>query len=95
MVDLDPAFEQEFLHVAVGEVVAQVPADRDDDHLGRKAEPSERGRHGQRCAATGRQHHRTSLPDLANGKRNGALAGRMDDRQPNPGLPSGTWSGTW
>jgi hypothetical protein len=67
VVDLDTAFEQQLLHVAVGEVIAQIPPDRDDDHLGRKAEPGERGRHRQRYAATGRQPHRTILPDLAIG----------------------------
>jgi hypothetical protein len=68
VVNLDTAFEQEFFHVAV----AQVPPDRHDDHLGREAEPRERGRHRQLCAAAGRQHHRTILQDLAFGQRNGA-----------------------
>jgi len=36
VVDLDAAFGEEFLDVAVGQAVAQVPADRHDDHLGRK-----------------------------------------------------------
>jgi hypothetical protein len=43
VVDLDPTFDQQFFHVAVGQVEPQVPADRDDDHLGREPEPGERG----------------------------------------------------
>jgi hypothetical protein len=35
VVDLDAAFDQQFLYISVGQVVAQVPADRDHDHLGR------------------------------------------------------------
>jgi hypothetical protein len=42
VVDLDPAFGQQFLHVAVRQAVSQVPADRDHDHLSRKPEPGER-----------------------------------------------------
>jgi hypothetical protein len=72
MLDLDTAFEQQFLDIAVGEVVAQVPADRDDDHLGWEAEPGERRRHRQRYAAASRQPHRTILPDAAIGQRKGA-----------------------
>jgi hypothetical protein len=34
VVDLDPAFAEQFLHVAVGQAVAQVPAHRHHDHLG-------------------------------------------------------------
>src|SRR5258706_12687341 len=34
VVDLDSAFDQQFLHVAVRQAVTQVPADRDHDHLG-------------------------------------------------------------
>jgi len=37
VVNLDAAVDQELLHVAVGQAKAQVPADRDDDHVGRKA----------------------------------------------------------
>jgi len=35
MVDGDAALGQQFLDVAVGEAVAQAPADRDRDHLPR------------------------------------------------------------
>jgi hypothetical protein len=33
VVDLDAAFDQQFLDVPIGQVVAQVPPDRDHDHL--------------------------------------------------------------
>jgi hypothetical protein len=36
VVDLDPSLGEEFLDVAVGQPVAQVPAHRHHDHLGRK-----------------------------------------------------------
>jgi hypothetical protein len=42
VVDLDTTLNQEFLDVAVGQVVAQVPAHRDDDRLGWEPEPDER-----------------------------------------------------
>jgi hypothetical protein len=42
VVDLDSAFDQQLLHVAVGQAVTQVPADRDHDHLSREPEPGER-----------------------------------------------------
>jgi hypothetical protein len=67
-------FEQQLLDVAVGQVVPQIPANRDHDHLGREAESRERGHRGLRWAATGRQHHRPSLPDLALGQRKRADA---------------------
>jgi len=42
VVDLRPAFEQQFLDIAEGEVEPQVPADRDDDHLRWEPKPGER-----------------------------------------------------
>jgi hypothetical protein len=42
MVDLDAAFGQQLLQIAVGQAVAQIPADRDRDHLRREPEPGER-----------------------------------------------------
>jgi hypothetical protein len=41
MVDLDAAFGEQLLDVAVGEPVAEVPVDRDHDHVGREAESGE------------------------------------------------------
>jgi hypothetical protein len=42
VVDGNAALCQQLLHVAVGQAVPQVPADRDRDHLLREAEASER-----------------------------------------------------
>jgi putative transposase len=42
LVDLDPAFDQQLLHVAVRQAVTQVPADRHHDRLSREPEPGER-----------------------------------------------------
>jgi hypothetical protein len=43
VVDLDTTVGEKFLDVAVGQAEAQVPADRDDDHVGREAEAREGG----------------------------------------------------
>jgi hypothetical protein len=63
MVDLDAAFGEEFLDIPVGQPVAQVPAHRHNDHLGREAEPGERraGRRPGTRPNCGR--HRSTLPD--------------------------------
>ena len=54
MVDLDAALGEEFFDVAEGQAETQVPADRQHDHLGRKAEASEgRSRAGSRARAAG------------------------------------------
>jgi len=45
MVRLDTALGEELFQVPVGQSVAQVPADRQQDHVRRKPEPGER----QRC----------------------------------------------
>jgi hypothetical protein len=42
VVDVDTTLGQQLLHVAVGRAVAQVPADRDRDHLRWEPESSER-----------------------------------------------------
>jgi hypothetical protein len=41
VVDLDTAFGQQFLHVSVGQAVAQIPAHRDRDDLGWEPETRE------------------------------------------------------
>ena len=50
MVDLDAALGEEFFDVAVGQAEAQVPANRDDDHLRREAEAGEGGAGRDRLA---------------------------------------------
>jgi hypothetical protein len=42
VVDLHATFDQQLLHIAIGEVEPQIPAHRDDDHLWREPEPGER-----------------------------------------------------
>jgi hypothetical protein len=42
VVDLHTALDQQFLHVAIGQIEPQIPADRDHDHLGRESESGER-----------------------------------------------------
>jgi hypothetical protein len=37
VIDVDAALDQQFLDVAIGQAKGQVPADGDDDHLGREA----------------------------------------------------------
>jgi hypothetical protein len=54
VINLDAAFEQEFFNVAVGPAEPQVPAHRDDDHLGREPEPGERRPRWERWAKTSR-----------------------------------------
>ena len=49
VIDVDAALSQEFLDVSVGQAVAEIPADGEQDHLAREPEPSER--RGHRTAA--------------------------------------------
>jgi hypothetical protein len=46
MINGDAAFGEEFLHVAVGQAVAQIPAHRDRDHLTRESIPGRRDNDG-------------------------------------------------
>src|SRR6266516_1720520 len=65
VIDSDTALGQQFLDVTVGKSIAQVPADRDRDHLPREPEASEhRGR--------ARGSHRTSLQSPTISQRNSA-----------------------
>jgi hypothetical protein len=63
VVDLDRAFGEQFFDVSVGQAVAEVPAHRHHDHLGRKAEPGER--RPRRSTATRTRHglHWSTMPD--------------------------------
>jgi hypothetical protein len=40
VIDLDPTLDQQFLDIAVGKVVAQVPPHGDHDHLRRNRNPA-------------------------------------------------------
>ena len=60
VVDLDPAFGQQFLDVAVGQAETQLPADGEDDHIGWEAEAGNGGpRSGSTARAAG--SHTSSL----------------------------------
>jgi hypothetical protein len=41
VIDLDAAFSEQFFDVAVRQAVAEVPAHRQQDHVGREPETSE------------------------------------------------------
>jgi hypothetical protein len=41
VVDLETALGEQLLDVAIGQAEAQIPADRDDDDVGREAEAGE------------------------------------------------------
>jgi hypothetical protein len=68
VIDGDAPFRQQFFDVSVGKAVAQVPADGDDDHIWREAEPREARPQG--WYSTTATTHRPSLPDLALHRRN-------------------------
>jgi hypothetical protein len=73
VVDLDAAFDEEFLDVAVGQTEAEVPADREHDHIRWEAEAGERRPcDGSRSGAAG--SHGDSLPL-------GARSQQMQQRQ--------------
>jgi len=64
VVDLDPALSEEFFDVAIGEPVPQVPADGEDDDLGREPEPDERrARNDGDRTGTTRPHRHTTTAD--------------------------------
>jgi len=66
VIDGDTALGHQLLDIAVGQAIAQVPTDRDRDHLAREPETSKhRGRT--------RRHHHTSLLPAAIDQRNSAL----------------------
>jgi hypothetical protein len=61
MVDFDAAFGEQLLDVAVGEPEAQVPADRQDDHVWWEAEAGE-GSVGNASRTRAASAHGQSLP---------------------------------
>lgn len=58
VVDLDAALDQQPLHIAVGQAIAQVPPHRDHDHLGRET----RSRRRQSRMAARNEDGRTASP---------------------------------
>jgi hypothetical protein len=59
VVDDDAALSEELLHVTVGQAVAQVPAERDRDHIGREAKPGK----PERSGTNDREQRKDIIPD--------------------------------
>jgi hypothetical protein len=63
VVDLDTALSEQLLDITVGQPEAQVPADRDDDAIGREPNPAKPERGGidsrERSAILMTESHRT------------------------------------
>ena len=71
VIDGDATLSQQLYNVAVGEPVAQVPANRNRDHIRREAKPREAG--PQCWHSTRATTHRPRLTDLALHRRNSPL----------------------
>ena len=61
MVDLDATLGEKLFEVPVGQPVPQVPAHRQQDHLGRETEPVEPRQHRHRLPRTASALHRATL----------------------------------
>jgi hypothetical protein len=83
VIDLDPAFGEQLLDVSVGQAIAQVPAHRHHDHLGREPEAGEGGRASGPDTRPRCMLHRSSLPELAIRQRNRASGDMTDVRVGN------------
>jgi len=58
VINFDPSLGEEFFNITVGESVAQIPADREDDDLGRERNPAKADRSGMTGTERPRQHIR-------------------------------------
>ena len=84
MVHLDTALGEQFLDVAVGQAIAQVPADRQDDGVGWEAEASEgRSCSGSRARAA-RSHAICLAAQAWPGERNSPRCGSSGARSCRP-----------
>jgi hypothetical protein len=84
VVDLDAAFGEQLFDVAVGEAKAQVPADRQHDHIRREAETGE-GRLWDGIGADAVSSHDTSLAARV-------CSQQMQQRPPPSSPASRSWS---
>lgn len=66
VIDLDPAFTEEFLDVAVGEPIPEIPADGEDDDLRREPDPTNAKRW---IAGIGRKRRGLIPPPLPQSRR--------------------------
>src|SRR5439155_24235126 len=71
VIDLDPTLAEDFLDVALGEPVPQIPAHSENDDLGREPEPAQ-GRAGDRGYQIRRARPHPSPPTATAGQRNSA-----------------------
>ena len=91
VIDGDAALSEEFVNVAVGEPEAQVPAHREQDHVGREPIVGERrARHHDATTTTSTRSHPASLTrdhpgpptqQTRPGSRAKELAGSLDERR--------------
>ena len=79
VVDDDAPLGQQLLDVSVGQPVAQVPADRDRDHLGREPEPGER-----RPLEGWSGGSRSTRPPASSGRPGRHRPGSTNATDPNP-----------
>jgi hypothetical protein len=61
VVDLDAPLDEQLLDISVGQAEAQVPADREHDHIRGEAEPGEGGARGDRPAGAVSGSHGRSV----------------------------------
>jgi hypothetical protein len=87
VIDLDPAFGEEFFDVAVGQGEAQVPADREDDDIRWETEAGKGGpRSGSRARAAG-----SDTGSLAARKRSRGCNSALQAPQRRAGRISSQW----
>jgi len=84
VVHLDTPLAEEFPDVAVGQAEAQVPADRQHDHIDRETEAGEgRARDWREARAVSGSHGRSLTAPTVHGQRN--KAGQLACRDPRTG----------
>jgi hypothetical protein len=88
VVDLDAALGKELLDVAIGQAEAQVPADRQDDHLGWEPETGEGGPWDRGRAGAASSHAESLAAEGGHGERN--TAGELDPGRMRAGSRSGS-----
>jgi hypothetical protein len=80
MIDLDPTLNEQLLDIAIREPEPQIPAHRENDHLGREPEPRKRRhRHGGDMTRTTSNHPPTLTDGAALRQRNSAHVGLIDE----------------
>jgi hypothetical protein len=88
VVDVDAALAEELLDVAVGQPEAQVPADREHDHVGREAKAGESGPHSGSRARAAAGSHASSLATRRRSPRTQQCRSGSDAGARCPALPA-------